>query len=381
MSKAGPIVTPDHWGELRRFTEARISLGRCGVSLPLAESLAFRLAHAQARDAVWQPLRVAELAGELEGAGLECLRLHSAVADRGEYLTRPDKGRRLGEASRALLAARAAGGAGEPEGGAGRPEGGAGEPEGAPQALWNVAGTAFAAAPHAAPGAAAGGAPGEVPGDAPGAASGGASGMAPDGAPGAASSGASGTASSSAPGVAPGSAPDAASSGAQGAASSGAPGNTPDVVLVVGDGLSSRAVHETAGPLVRRLVPVLRGAGLTVGPVCVVENARVAVADEVGALLGARVSVILIGERPGLSSPNSLGIYLTHGPRPGTTDEARNCISNVRPGGLSLDDAVRKLAYLLEESLALGLSGVGLKDKMPPTYLPFGLPAPPALEG
>jgi ethanolamine ammonia-lyase small subunit len=285
MSTTGPIITPDHWSELRRFTEARISLGRCGVSLPLAESLAFRLAHAQARDAVWQPFRVAELAGELEGAGLECLRLQSAVADRGEYLTRPDKGRRLGDASRELLAARAAGGAGGADG------------------------SASGAALHVAPGAA------------------------------------------------------------------------PDVVLVVGDGLSSRAVHETAGPLVRRLVPVLRGAGLCVGPVCLVENARVAVADEVGALLGARVAVILIGERPGLTSPNSLGIYLTHGPRPGATDEARNCISNVRPGGLSQEEAVRKLAYLLEESLALGLSGVGLKDKMPAAYLPFGRPAPPALEG
>ncbi|WP_028586326.1 ethanolamine ammonia-lyase subunit EutC [Desulfocurvus vexinensis] len=359
MSKAGPIVTPDLWSELRRFTQARISLGRCGVSLPLAESLAFRLAHAQARDAVWQPFRMAELAGELEGAGLECLRLHSAVADRGEYLTRPDKGRRLDEASRELLAARAAGAAG----GAGGPEGGAREPEGASRASRNAAGSPPGAAPGASPDvagatscAASHAAPGMAPGGAPGVAPGGASGAAPNGAP------------EGAPGV--------ASSGAQGAT----PGGVPDVVLVVGDGLSARAVHETAGPLVRRLVPVLRGAGLSVGPVCLVENARVAVADEVGALLGARVSVILIGERPGLSSPNSLGIYLTHGPRPGTTDEARNCISNVRPGGLSLDEAVRKLAYLLEEALALGLSGVALKDKMPPAYLPFGTPAPPALE-
>lgn len=331
MSRTGPIVTPDHWDELRRFTQARISLGRCGVSLPLAESLAFRLAHAQARDAVWQPFRMAELAGELEGAGLECLRLHSAVADRGEYLTRPDKGRRLGEASRELLAARAARAAGA--------AGGAGGPEGASQASRNTAGSPPGVAPGASPDVA-------------------------------------GATSCAAPKASPG-----ADGSASGAALHVAPGKAPDVILVVGDGLSSRAVHETAGPLVRRLVPVLRGAGLTVGPVCLVENARVAVADEVGALLGARVSVILIGERPGLSSPNSLGIYLTHGPRPGTTDEARNCISNVRPGGLSLDDAVRKLAYLLEEALALGLSGVALKDKMPPTYLPFGTPAPPALEG
>ena len=121
-------------------------------------------------------------------------------------------------------------------------------------------------------------------------------------------------------------------------------------------------------------------AGLTVSPVCLVENARVAVADEIGEILRARLSVILIGERPGLSSPNSMGVYLTMNPRVGVTDEARNCISNVREGGLGITEGVRKLGYLVEEAFRLGLSGVGLKDRMAEGYLPFGLPES-AIEG
>ncbi len=119
---------------------------------------------------------------------------------------------------------------------------------------------------------------------------------------------------------------------------------------------------------------MFRQAGLSVAPVCLVENARVAVADEIGEILRARLSVILIGERPGLSSPNSMGVYLTMNPRTGATDEARNCLSNVREGGLSLAEGVRKLGYLVEEAFRLGLSGVGLKDRMGPGHLPFGLP-------
>ena len=134
----------------------------------------------------------------------------------------------------------------------------------------------------------------------------------------------------------------------------------------MGDGLSARAIHENAEPFTL--------AWANMAPVCLVENARVAVADEIGEILQARLSVILIGERPGLSSPNSMGVYLTMAPRVGTTDEARNCISNVREGGLSLVEGVRKLGYLVEQALMLGLSGVGLKDGMAAGYLPFGLP-------
>ena len=248
-------VSEDPWAELKRFTAARIALGRSGSSLPLKESLAFRLDHARARDAVHSPFRRAELTARLAGA--PCLELESSVADRGEYLTRPDKGRRLSSRSRTLLEREK---------------------------------TGF------------------------------------------------------------------------------------DICLVVGDGLSARAIHENAAPFALACLNVFNQAGLTVTPVCVVENARVAIADEIASLLSARLSIILIGERPGLSSPNSMGIYLTMNPGPGTTDERRNCISNVREGGLRLAEGVRKLGYLVEEAFRLGHSGVGLKDRMAADYLPFGLP-------
>lgn len=256
-------VSRDPWGELRRFTAARIAVGRSGSSLPLAESLAFRLDHARARDAVHTPFRRAELAGRLRAGGLTCVEMESSVAGREEYLTRPDKGRRLSERSVNAL-------------------------QGLQKGF--------------------------------------------------------------------------------------------DICLVVGDGLSARAIHENAEAFVLACASMFGRAGLKVSPVCLVENARVAVADEIGEILRARLAVILIGERPGLSSPNSMGVYLTMNPRVGVTDEVRNCISNVREGGLSIAEGVRKLCYLVEEAFRLGLSGVGLKDRMAEGYLPFGLPES-AIEG
>jgi ethanolamine ammonia-lyase small subunit len=257
-------VSEDPWMELKRFTAARIAVGRSGSSLPLAESLSFRLDHARARDAVHTPFKRAELAGRLRGAGTACVELESGVTGREEYLTRPDKGRRLSARSAEVLRARKKG---------------------------------F------------------------------------------------------------------------------------DICLVVGDGLSARAIHENAESFVLTCSGMFVEAGLTVSPVCLVENARVAVADEIGEILRARMSVILIGERPGLSSPNSMGVYLTMNPRVGITDEARNCISNVRDGGLSLAEGVRKLGYLVEEAFRLGLSGVGLKDRMAADHLPFGLPESALTDG
>ena len=260
LAGAAPaIVTPDPWEELRRFTDARIGLGHCGVSLPVKRWLEFRLAHARARDAVMTPLDEEQVRAGLAAHGLECLSLSSAVADRNEYLTRPDKGRRLSVASRQLLDA------------------------------WMDA--------H--------------------------------------------------------------------------PGSAPDVSVVSCDGLSARAVHENAVPFASRFLEEAAAAGLSAAPVALVKFGRVAVGDDVAALLNARLVVVLVGERPGLSSPDSLGVYMTHAPMPGLTDEARNCISNVRAAGLPVEEAVRKLCYLVENALVRRLSGVDLKDDVPPGYLPF----------
>ncbi|WP_353115523.1 ethanolamine ammonia-lyase subunit EutC [Nitratidesulfovibrio sp.] len=258
-------VTDDTWSDLRRHTDARIALGRCGVSLPHGRWLDFRMAHAKARDAVLTPFDMAGVRAALEQGGEQCLELHSAAADTAEFLARPDKGRQLSEASRGILRETVA----------------------------------------------------------------------------------------------------AQATGARGA----------DICVVVSSGLSARAVHENAVPFATRFLAQARAAGYTTTPVALVDHGRVAVADEVAHLLGARLVVMLIGERPGLSSPNSLGVYLTFAPVPGCTDEARNCISNVRPGGLPIEDGVRKLCYLVQGAFAAGLTGVNLKDDMPGDYLPFA-PAP-----
>ncbi|UJX40589.1 ethanolamine ammonia-lyase subunit EutC [Desulfovibrio sp. JY] len=136
-----------------------------------------------------------------------------------------------------------------------------------------------------------------------------------------------------------------------------------DLALVVADGLSSFAVQRQAVPLLAAFSPLATARGLRCSPIILVEGGRVAVGDEVGEILGARVVIVLIGERPGLSSPDSLGVYLTYAPKLGLTDERRNCISNIRPQGLPHDRAARTLDYLVARSLALGLSGVDLKDE------------------
>lgn len=136
-----------------------------------------------------------------------------------------------------------------------------------------------------------------------------------------------------------------------------------DLAVVVADGLSARAVHEGAAKLVAAFQPHAARAGWSLAPVVVASQARVALGDAVGAALKARAVAVLIGERPGLSSPDSLGIYLTFGPRPGRADSERNCISNVRPAGLSHAVAAFKLAWLLEQAFARGLTGVSLKDE------------------
>jgi len=132
---------------------------------------------------------------------------------------------------------------------------------------------------------------------------------------------------------------------------------------VIGDGLSPTAVHAHAVALLRRLVPRLAAERIEIGAIVVASGARVALADEIGALVGARLVVVLIGERPGLSAPDSLGAYLTFAPRLGRTDAERNCVSNIHRDGLTYDEAARKIAWLVAEGLKRGVTGVTLKDE------------------
>jgi ethanolamine ammonia-lyase small subunit len=154
-------------------------------------------------------------------------------------------------------------------------------------------------------------------------------------------------------------------------------GDPCELAVVIGDGLSPAAVNVHAVELVRNLGARLAEAGIGVGIVVVASGARVALGDEIGAALGARMVVMLIGERPGLSAPDSLGAYLTFRPRIGLTDAERNCISNIHGAGLSYDEAAFKIAWLVREGLARRLTGVALKDESggPPVQIAAN-PAP-----
>ncbi|MFJ2431192.1 ethanolamine ammonia-lyase subunit EutC [Pseudomonas sp. NPDC087804] len=136
-----------------------------------------------------------------------------------------------------------------------------------------------------------------------------------------------------------------------------------DLVIVVADGLSALAVHRHTLPFINRLEEQMSGDGWSIAPVVLVEQGRVAIGDEIGQLLGAKMVVMLIGERPGLSSPDSLGLYFTYNPKVGLTDAYRNCISNVRLEGLSYGMAAHRLLYLMREACRRQLSGVNLKDE------------------
>ena len=268
--------TRQPWDGLRRFTDARIALGRAGHSLPTAAHLQFQLAHAQARDAVHVPLDTANVTRGLQSLGLQALSLHSAAADRAVYLRRPDLGRRLDEASiHALQTWRTQE---------------AKEAQEAHSAVLDAADAADVA------------------------------------------------------GVA-----DVA--------------DATNVCLVVADGLSALAIHSHAVEFLRCLLPQLQGDARPwkMTPVCVVEQGRVAIGDAVAEHLQAQLVVVLIGERPGLSSPDSMGIYMTWAPHVGCTDAQRNCISNVRSAGLAPIAAALQLHRLMNQARSLKLSGVALK--------------------
>jgi ethanolamine ammonia-lyase small subunit len=234
---------PAMWRDLRRFTPARVALGRAGNGVPTEAHLAFQAAHAAARDAVHAELDMPALADALGLAGLASISVSSACPDRHHYLLRPDLGRRLTPADRAMLEA------------------------------------------------------------------------------------------SPAPGA---------------------------LAFVICDGLSALAVQRHAAPLLAALLP-----SLAIGKVVIARLGRVALGDDIGEALGAEAVAVLIGERPGLSAPDSLGVYLTWQPRIGRRDAERNCISNIRPEGLPIPEAAAKLLWLIGEMRRLRLSGVGLKDEQP----------------
>ena len=235
-----PVADP--WHGLRALTAARIGLARTGASLATAPTLALRLAHARARDAVHAELDVEALQSAVGPLHV----VDSAAASRAEYLLRPDLGRVLADT------------------------------------------TVLPRGEH-------------------------------------------------------------------------------DIALVVADGLSARAVQTHAPPLLAALQPLL--AGWRVAPLVVVRQGRVAAGDAVAAALGAGCVAVLIGERPGLSAPDSMGAYLTWNPHPGTTDAERNCVSNIRPDGLPPAAAATKIAWLLGAMRTRGNSGVALKDDGPEQML------------
>jgi len=264
-------VIKNPWSVLKEFTNARIGLGRSGISIPTSHLLDFQLAHAQAQDAVHLPLDVQYLleqidkssfntniitsnktSGELLQKGYKTILLHSKAKDRTEYLQRPDLGRRLSETSHHILS----------------------DMERSKRESY-------------------------------------------------------------------------------------------DLAIVIVDGLSSLAVQENAIVFIEKLSQALSydNEMWSIAPFAIIEQGRVAIGDEVGALLHAKATLVLIGERPGLSSPDSLGLYLTWDPQVGLTDASRNCISNIRLEGLSYDEAVKKAIYLLKESRKLQLSGIKLKDR------------------
>lgn len=244
-----PTAGDSPWARLRRFTSARIALGRTGGSQTTATVLDFRLSHARARDAVHSVFVPEKIRADLSAAGIASELIHSAAASREEYLLRPDLGRRLREDSTQTLQTRAV--------------------------EWGRR----------------------------------------------------------------------------------------DLAIIISDGLAAQAAMHHAVPTVLPLIATLEGLGWSLCPVLVVPFGRVKLQDEIGLHLGVGLTLMLLGERPGLGAPDSLGAYFTFGPGPQRTDADRNCLSNIRPEGLPPAAAAAKLATLLYRAKQLQGTGVHLKDE------------------
>jgi ethanolamine ammonia-lyase small subunit len=152
-----------------------------------------------------------------------------------------------------------------------------------------------------------------------------------------------------------------------------------DLVIVVSDGLSAQAATRQTQPLLQALLPRLKEAGFTLAPICVVRHARVALQDEVGERLKAQLALILLGERPGLATPDSLGAYFIYEPAVGKSNALRNCVSNIRPEGLPPEPAAIKLVSLLTAARDKQLTGVGLKEEDESPVLLHGRPGQSSL--
>ena len=232
---------------LQRYTHARVAQERSGVSLNTNEMLAFKLAHAHAKDAIHAPFESSQIQTSLKMLSVNSLIVSSEINQRKEYLTRPDKGRKLNPSSA--------------------------------DAIKQIE-QAF------------------------------------------------------------------------------------DLSIILADGLSPAGMNKHAIPLIKNLLPLLENENYTMAPIFIAENARVAIADEIGILTNATITIILIGERPGLSACESVGIYLTYQPTIGLTNERRNCLSNIHDDGMEHTTACGKLMYLIKESMRLKISGVQLKETL-----------------
>ncbi len=241
----------DNWHLLKKYTNARIALGRSGNSLPTNKVLEFRMAHALAKDAINTELDILNLVEDVKKLSLNSILVQSQITNETDYLKNPNIGRLLNEMSLKKL--------------------------------------------------------------------------------------------------------------------EDCPEKNTTLSIIIADGLSAEAVNIHAVKLIAHLLPKLKFK--TLSPIIIVKYGRVAISDEIGEMLNSSIALILIGERPGLSSPTSMGAYITYHPKKGNTDETRNCISNIQSEGLSYEFAAMKLAYLIDEMLHKKLSGVDLKDDFSDRYI------------